>query len=66
MLSDGARHDGGNYSWDDLAPWADRIAGWQAEGRQVWVYFNNDAGGFALNNARMLKGMLHGGPGELL
>jgi len=61
----GARHDGGNYSADDLAPWAGRIAVWQAEGRQVWVYFNNDAGGFALNNARLLKGMLHAGPGEV-
>ena len=34
------------------------VVGWLGEGRQVWVYFNNDGGGYAIENARMLRGMV--------
>jgi uncharacterized protein YecE (DUF72 family) len=61
----GARHDGGNYSHAELGAWAERIHQWLSEGRQVWAYFNNDGGGFALSNARTLKSLLSGGSGEL-
>jgi uncharacterized protein YecE (DUF72 family) len=45
----------GSYSADDLQWWADRIAEWADEGRDVLVYFNNDGHGFAVHNARELK-----------
>ena len=38
--------------------WADRIAAWDAEGRRVLVYFNNDLGGHAVRNARTLRQLL--------
>jgi len=55
----GGRHSGGNYAHADLQQWAERIRGWQAEGRQVWVYFGNDVLGFAIDNARTLKGLVN-------
>jgi len=36
------------------------IRGWVSEGRSVYIYFNNDAGGFAARNARRLKQLLAG------
>ncbi len=48
----------GSYSDDDLAWWADRIREWERDGRDVFVYFNNDGGGNAVRNALTLKGML--------
>ena len=49
---------GGSYSDDDLRWWADRIREWQASGRDVWAYFNNDGGGNAVRNADTLRGLL--------
>lgn len=46
---------GGSYSADDLRWWAARISEWDAQGRDVYVYFNNDLGGNAVRNARDLK-----------
>ncbi|MGE2815339.1 DUF72 domain-containing protein [Mycobacterium heidelbergense] len=48
----------GCYSGDDLRCWADRIAGWDRDGRDVWVYFNNDLGGHAVRNALTLQELL--------
>lgn len=48
----------GSYSASDLRQWADRITGWRAEGRDVWVYFNNDPDGHAVRNALALRGLL--------
>ena len=48
----------GSYSDDELRWWADRIAGWDAHGRDVLVYFNNDAHGYAVQNALTLGAML--------
>jgi uncharacterized protein YecE (DUF72 family) len=48
----------GSYSDDELRWWADRIAGWDADGRDVLVYFNNDAHGYAVRNALTLGAML--------
>ncbi|GGL97225.1 DUF72 domain-containing protein [Nakamurella endophytica] len=45
----------GSYSDDDLRWWADRIREWEADGRQVFAYFNNDGDGNAVRNARTLK-----------
>jgi uncharacterized protein YecE (DUF72 family) len=49
---------GGSYSDDDLAWWADRIREWDASGRDVFAYFNNDGGGNAVRNAWTLRRML--------
>jgi len=48
----------GSYSADDLRCWADRIAQWDAEGKDVWMYFNNDLGGHAVRNALDLRELL--------
>jgi uncharacterized protein YecE (DUF72 family) len=45
----------GSYSAEDLQAWADRIASWDREGRDVWVYFNNDPHGHAVRNALSLR-----------
>jgi len=49
---------GGRYGQEGLRPWADRIRAWLAEGRAVYAYFNNDAFGFAIEDARTLRGWL--------
>lgn len=50
----------GSYSDRDLHWWADRIREWQAQGRDVWAYFNNDGHGHAVRNARSLRALLSG------
>jgi uncharacterized protein YecE (DUF72 family) len=45
----------GSYSDDDLRWWAERIHEWHAQGRDVFVYFNNDGHGYAVHNARTLR-----------
>jgi uncharacterized protein YecE (DUF72 family) len=49
----------GSYSEDDLRWWADRIREWEAIGKEVFVYFNNDGDGNAVRNATRLKELLH-------
>ncbi|OBJ61539.1 DUF72 domain-containing protein [Mycobacterium asiaticum] len=48
----------GSYTAADLRWWADRIADWENESRDVWVYFNNDLGGHAVRNALSLRELL--------
>ncbi|HSB81662.1 MAG TPA: DUF72 domain-containing protein [Candidatus Methylomirabilis sp.] len=48
----------GSYSPAALRHQADRIRGWLAEDRSVYVYFNNDAGAHAVANALHLKELL--------
>jgi len=48
----------GSYSDADLAWWADRLREWDAAGKEIFVYFNNDADGNAVRNARTLRAML--------
>jgi uncharacterized protein YecE (DUF72 family) len=50
----GARGRRGNYSRTELEEWAKRIEGWRSQ-VEVFVYFNNDWEGFALDNGRWLK-----------
>jgi len=47
---------GGCYSNNELEGWAEKIT--QLESRVVFAYFNNDAEGFAIRNALMLKNLL--------
>lgn len=49
---------GGSYSTEDLRWWADRTCEWEATGRDVYVYFNNDGDGHAVRNADTLRGLL--------
>ena len=48
----------GSYSDQDLRWWADRIAEWDRQGRDVLIYFNNDGHGYAVRNARTLQALL--------
>jgi uncharacterized protein YecE (DUF72 family) len=48
----------GSYDARGLGIWAERIAGWQAQGKQVYCYFDNDQSGYAPQNALMLQCML--------
>ncbi|MCE5229550.1 DUF72 domain-containing protein [bacterium] len=48
----------GEYDEDQLADDARKIRGWLGEGREVWVYYNNDAEGAAVRNALRLKELL--------
>ena len=50
----GARGRRGNYSRTELETWAKRIEQWRRE-TEVFVYFNNDWEGFAIDNGRWLK-----------
>jgi len=49
---------GGCYSDEELARWAGMIGGFPPEVRRVYIYFNNDAQGFAVRNALSLGRML--------
>jgi len=46
---------GSNYSDRELNGWAEKIQDWRKKGKIVFVYFNNDAYGFAIKNALTLK-----------
>jgi uncharacterized protein YecE (DUF72 family) len=48
----------GSYPDDELRRWAERIKAWDGEGRDVWMYFNNDLGGHAVRNALYLQELL--------
>lgn len=53
--------DDGRYSPGQLEGWAERIQGLVAEGADIYAYFNNDAWGYALENARELRALLDAG-----
>ncbi|OBK23398.1 sensor histidine kinase [Mycobacterium asiaticum] len=48
----------GSYTSEDLQWWAERLSEWNDEGRDVWMYFNNDLGGHAVRNALSLRKLL--------
>jgi uncharacterized protein YecE (DUF72 family) len=48
----------GNYPDSDLAEWAEKIQKADEGVKTVYIYFNNDAGGFAIQNASTLRGYL--------
>jgi uncharacterized protein YecE (DUF72 family) len=47
-----------NYPDEMLREYAEKIANWQREGLDVWVFFNNDVGGYAVENAVRLRGLI--------
>jgi uncharacterized protein YecE (DUF72 family) len=44
-----------NYDENELIDYARKIGKWLEEGKQVWVFFNNDIHGYAVQNARSLR-----------
>jgi uncharacterized protein YecE (DUF72 family) len=46
---------GSNYSDKELRQWAEKIKDWKRKGKTIFVYFNNDAYGFAVRNGLTLK-----------
>lgn len=46
------------YSLAELKPWASKIKNWLNQGLKVYAYFNNDAYGFAVQNALELKSLV--------
>jgi uncharacterized protein YecE (DUF72 family) len=49
---------GGGYSADQLQAWAEWLSTERAEGRRIFVYFNNDVGGHAPRDAVALRALL--------
>lgn len=49
---------GGSYSDERLRQWAEWLGAQRATGRDVYAYFNNDAGGHAPRNAITLRGLM--------
>ena len=47
-----------NYTEELLRQDAQKIEGWNSEGKDVYIYFNNDAQGYAVRNAIRLKEIL--------
>jgi uncharacterized protein YecE (DUF72 family) len=52
-------HYHGSYSGAELDRWADRLAGYWREGRDVYAFFNNDPEAVATMNARDLRARVH-------
>lgn len=50
----------GKYSKEELTGWAGALSAWQRQGKDVYLYFDNDQGGFAPQNALDLKRMVQG------
>ncbi len=48
----------GSYPDRELRRWADLIGDWEGDGKDVWMYFNNDLGGHAVRNALTLRELL--------
>ncbi len=48
----------GRYGTEGLEPWAGACRRWAEEGRTVYVYFDNDQAGYAVEDARRLREML--------
>ncbi|HLT80808.1 MAG TPA: DUF72 domain-containing protein [Cyclobacteriaceae bacterium] len=47
----------GRYTTRTLNLWKDRILEWQKEGKDVFIYFDNDQAGYAAFNAKKLSDM---------
>lgn len=48
----------GSYSTESLEEWAENITNWEKQGKEVFVYFDNDEKGYAPLNARELLSIL--------
>ncbi len=50
-----------NYNESDLIKYAEKIINWLNEELEIWTFFNNDFGGFAVKNAIRLQEMIYSG-----
>jgi uncharacterized protein YecE (DUF72 family) len=48
----------GGFTAEELKSWAAQVRALKAAGKDVYVYFNNDWGGFAVRDAASLREML--------
>ncbi|HEY4385646.1 MAG TPA: DUF72 domain-containing protein [Ktedonobacteraceae bacterium] len=46
------------FTNNELETWAERLRAAHTKGREVFVYFNNDAEGYAISNAQQLQNLL--------
>lgn len=51
---------GSNYSDRELKEWAKKIKKWEKKNLDIYTYFNNDAYGYAVANAKTLKNLTKG------
>lgn len=49
----------GKYSDDQIIKWAEECNKWSSEGMDVFLYFDNDQNGYAVQNARSLKQLVN-------
>lgn len=49
---------GGAYTARALRPWVTELRRWRDDGRTLWLFFNNDAEGHAVTDARRLRALL--------
>lgn len=49
----------GSYTREALQEWADKIRHWRDQGRDVYVFFDNDQSAYAPRNAETLKHLSH-------
>ena len=47
-----------SYSAEVLEMYAHKCLNWVAKGHRIWIFFNNDMHGYAIENARTLKKLL--------
>ncbi|MET7259334.1 DUF72 domain-containing protein [Dyadobacter fermentans] len=47
-----------SYSDDILEDYAEKFATWADDGHEVWAFFNNDVGGYALENGKKLQDLV--------
>lgn len=47
----------GSYSAGALRRWAERLRAWRGEGREAWLFFDNDEAGYAVRNALTLRAL---------
>jgi uncharacterized protein YecE (DUF72 family) len=50
----------GSYSDDTLKGWAKKCKAWNGQGKDVYVYFDNDQNGYAAFNAQKMKELVEG------
>jgi uncharacterized protein YecE (DUF72 family) len=48
----------GSYAEEELTKWATRLRAWAKEGREVYVFFDNDEYAYAVDNANTLQELL--------
>jgi uncharacterized protein YecE (DUF72 family) len=49
------------YTDEELTAWAEKLANLAANLKEIYIYFNNDAEGYAVSNAITLRGYLQKG-----